>query len=56
MAQVTRYGFLDLIEMLNLGLQVYDIQLNKDDIVTTVERLKRIEEQNKEIIKLLKER
>lgn len=47
---------LDLIEILNLGLQVYDIKLNKDDLVQTVERLRRIEEQNKEILKLLKEK
>ena len=49
-------GLLDLIEIFNLGLQIYDIKLNKDDIVTTVDRLKRIEEQNKEILKILKDK
>lgn len=56
MLQNNQLGVLDLIEILNLGLQVYDIHLNKDDLVKTVNRLKRIEEQNEEILKLLKEK
>ena len=49
-------SFLDLLNILNLGLQIYDIHLNKDDIIDTFNRLKRIESQNDEIIKLLKEK
>ena len=45
---------LDILNLLNLGLQVYDIHLNKDDIVSTMDVLKKIEKQNEEIIKLLK--
>ena len=45
---------LDILNLLNLCLQVYDIHLNKDDIVSTMDVLKKIEKQNEEIIKLLK--
>lgn len=45
---------LDLLEIFNLGLQVYDIKMNKDEIEGTFDRLKRIERQNEEILSLLK--
>ena len=49
-------GILDLIEILNLGLQVYDINLNKNDLIETLGKLKKIESQNEEILKILKEK
>ena len=49
------YTILDLMEVANLVLQIYDIKLNKSDIVETIERFKRIEKQNEEILKILKE-
>ena len=54
MIQGNQLSLIDLMQILNLGLQVYDIHLNKDEIEGTFERLKRIEEQNKEILSLLK--
>lgn len=54
MCQNKNLGILDLLEIINLGLQVYDIKMNKDEIVGTFERLKIIEEQNKKILEILK--
>lgn len=53
--QQNQIQFLDLLNILNLGLQVYNIGISKDEIDDTGSRLKRIEEKQDRIIKLLEE-
>lgn len=56
-------GFLDLLNILNLGIQIYDVKMNKDEIETTIIQFKTMSEKQdsilsnqEEILKLLKEK